>query len=270
LVASAEGVLPTVLGSALDPIGFEEPGRTVGAWVEFNAALVLFGTAVMRLPLIVGALPAFDRRALLGVGALTAYAYGIELVGVATGWPYGEFAYEIALGPMLFGKVPVGLPIFFLPLVLNSYLLCLLLLGDRARNPAVRLGATLAAVLAIDLVLDPGAVAVDFWEYLPPGPYYGVPLSNYAGWVLSGTVAVVAFDAAFDREALLNRLTECEFMLDDMVSFVLLWGGISALYGQWVPVALAALLGAGLVRTDRFDFAVFGGKLARLGEGIRR
>jgi putative membrane protein len=270
LVASAEGYLPSVLGSSFGPLGFGDAGRTLGAWMEFNAALILFGTAVMRLPLIVGALPVLDRRAVLGVAGLTLYAYAIEVVGVTTGWPYGEFAYEIALGPMLFDKVPLGLPIFFLPLVLNSYLLCLLLLGDRARNPAIRLGATLAAVLSIDLVLDPGAVAVNFWEYLPPGGYYGVPASNYAGWVLSGTVAVVAFDLAFDRDALLDRLEDCEFMLDDMVSFVVLWGGINALYGQWVPVAIAAVLGAGLAWTDRFDFAVFGGRLARLGEGIRR
>jgi putative membrane protein len=207
------------------------------------------------------------RRAAAGVLALTAYAYGIELVGVTTGWPYGAFEYGIDLGPMIAGKVPLGLPVFFLPLVVNAYLLCLLLLGDRARSAPLRLGATLAAVLAVDLVLDPGAVAVDFWAYLPPGPYYGVPASNYAGWVLSGAVAVATLDLAFDREALVERLRSCEFMLDDMVSFVVLWGGINALYGQWIPVALAVGLAAGLVWTDRFDFAVFGG---RIGEAIGR
>ncbi len=48
---------------------------------------------------------------------------------MTTGWPYGQFEYLVDLGPMLFGTVPLGLPVFFLPLVLNSYLLCLLLLG---------------------------------------------------------------------------------------------------------------------------------------------
>jgi putative membrane protein len=45
-------------------------------------------------------------------------------------------------------------------------------------------------------------------------------------------------------------------MLDDLVSFVLLWGGVNAYFGRWVPVALAALFGVGLLRADRFDFAV--------------
>ncbi len=247
LVASNESLLPAPL--------------------SYNAALILFGTAVMRLPLVVGLLPVSGRRVAAAVVALTAYAYGIELVGVTTGWPYGEFQYGIDLGPMIEGKVPVGLPVFFLPLVLNAYLLSLLLLGDRARSLALRLGVTVAAVLAIDLVLDPAAVAIGFWEYLPPGPYHGVPASNYAGWVLSGTIAVAVFDLAFDRAALRTRLAECEFMLDDMVSFVLLWGGINALYLQAVPAGIALALAAGLVRTDRFDFAVFGGRLARLAEG---
>ncbi len=247
LVASNEALLPSVL--------------------SYNAALILLGTVVMRLPLIVGLLPVSGRRVGAAVFALTAYAYGIELVGVTTGWPYGEFRYGIDLGPMIAGKVPVGLPVFFLPLVLNAYLLCLLLLGDRARSLALRVGATVAAVLAIDLVLDPAAVAIGFWEYLPPGAYHGVPASNYAGWVLSGTVAVGVFDLAFDRAALRERLADCEFMLDDMVSFVLLWGGINAVYLQATPAAIALVLAAGLVRTDRFDFAVGGGRLARQADG---
>ena len=247
LVASSEGLLPTPL--------------------SYNAALILFGTAVMRLPLAVGLLPVSGRRVAAAVVALTAYAYGIELVGVVTGWPYGPFRYGIDLGPMVAGKVPVGLPVFFLPLVLNAYLLCLLLLGERARAPLLRLTATLAAVVAVDMVLDPGAVAIGFWEYLPVDagyPYYDVPVSNYLGWLLSGTVAVVAFDLALDRAALVERLETCEFVLDDMVSFVLLWGGINAVYLQVVPAAVAAVLAVGLVRTDRFDFAVLGGRIGRL------
>jgi putative membrane protein len=244
LLASAEGLVPPPLA--------------------FQPTLILLGTLVMRLPLIAGVGPVVDRRAVALVLVLTVYAYGIELVGVRTGWPYGEFEYGIDLGPMLFGEVPVGLPVFFLPLVLNSYLLVLLLLGDAARRRAVRLLATLATVLIVDLVLDPGAVALGFWSYADGGAFYGVPLSNYVGWLLSGTVAVVCFDAAFDRTKLLARLRSCEFALDDLVSFVVLWGGVNAVYGNLVPVALSACLFAGLLRTDRFDFDVLRGRGERL------
>jgi putative membrane protein len=225
----------------------------VGPPLRFNPYLVLMGTLVMRSPLLVGIAPLVDRRAAAVLAGLTAFAYGIELVGVTTGWPYGEFVYLVDLGPMLFGKVPVGLPVFYLPLVVNAYLLTLLVLDEAAERRAVRLLATMAAVVAVDLVLDPGAVAITFWAYEGGGAYYGVPLSNYAGWLLSGAVTVVGMDVAFERTALRERLRACEFVLDDLVSFLLLWGAINALYGNWGAVAAAAAMGAGLVRSERFD-----------------
>ncbi|WP_324662675.1 bisanhydrobacterioruberin hydratase [Haloarcula sediminis] len=242
LLASAEGVLPPPLA--------------------FNPLFVLFGTLVMRLPLVAGVAPLLDRRATVALAGLAAYSYGIELVGVRTGWPYGDFAYGVDLGPMLFGEVPLGLPVFFFPLVLNAYLLVLLLGGERSEAPWVRLPATLATVVLVDLVLDPGAVAIGFWTYESQA-FYGVPWSNYLGWLLSGSVAVLCFDFGFDRAGLRRRLDDCEFMLDDLVSFVLLWGGINLFYANWVPVALAAVLGAGLLKTDRFDFDLSETRLGR-------
>ncbi|WP_207587339.1 bisanhydrobacterioruberin hydratase [Halomontanus rarus] len=233
LVASAEGMLSGALA--------------------YNPLLILFGTLVMRSPLVVGLLPRIGWWALGCLGALTAYTYAIEIVGIRTDWPYGAFEYTIQLGPMLFGEVPLALPLFFIPLVCNAYLLTLLVLGERADRTAVRLATAVASVVAIDLVLDPAAVAIGFWAYVPPGPYYGVPRSNYLGWVISGTVAVALVDLAFDREALLERVRTCEFILDDLVSFVLLWGGINVLYGNWIAAAVAGAFCVGLAATGRYD-----------------
>ncbi|NIC00119.1 bisanhydrobacterioruberin hydratase [Halobacterium sp. R2-5] len=224
--------------------------------LAFNPYLVLAGVAVMRLPLIAGLLPLTDRRAAVAVLALTAYAFGVEFVGVATGWPYGHFEYLVDLGPMLAGSVPLGLPVFFLPLVVNSYLLVLLLFGERARRAVVRLPAVVAVVLWMDVVLDPGAVALGFWAYDAGGAYYGVPLSNYLGWVLSATVSVAVLDWGYDGDALRDRLDACPFFLDDLVSFVLLWGAVNLAFGQPVPALAAGGLGAALLATDRFDFDV--------------
>jgi putative membrane protein len=233
LLASAEALLP-------------EPLR-------FNPYLLLFGIAVMRLPLVAGVAPLLTRKAAAGVVFLCAYTYAIEFVGVFTGYPYGSFEYGIDLGPMIGGHVPAALPLFFLPLVVNAYLLCLLLLGGRARRALVRVPIVVLAVVGMDLALDPAAVSLGFWAYDGGGSYYGVPWMNYAGWVLSATVAVTVLDAGFDREAVFARLDRCRFMLDDLVSFVILWGVVNAYFGNWVPVALAAAFGYGLWMTDRFD-----------------
>jgi putative membrane protein len=234
LLASAAALLP-------DPL-------------NFNPYLLLFGVAVMRLPLVAGIAPLVTRRAAVGLVGLCGYTYGIEFVGVHTGYPYGAFGYGVDLGPMLFGAVPAALPLFFLPLVVNAYLLCLLLFGRRARRASVRIPIVVLAVVGMDLALDPAAVSLGFWFYEGGGPYYGIPWTNYAGWVLSATVAVTVLDSAFDRERLLARLDGCEFMLDDLVSFVILWGVINGYFGNWVAAAVAAAFGYGLWRTDRFDF----------------
>ncbi|MFC3957315.1 bisanhydrobacterioruberin hydratase [Halovivax cerinus] len=234
LVASAEGLLP-------DPLAF-------------NPLLVLVGTAVMRLPLIVGFLPVLDRHLAGAVLALVAYTYAIEFLGLTTGWPYGHFEYGVSLGPMV-GGVPLALPLFFLPLVLNAVVLSTLLVGAGDRRWPRRLALGVALVITIDLVLDPAAVSIGFWSYATAGPYYDVPATNYAGWLLSGSIAVALLEGTLPRASLQARLRTCEFALDDLVSFVLLWGGINALYGNWLPVGLAGVLLASLLRTGRFDLA---------------
>ena len=236
LLASAEGVLP--------------------GWLSFNAALILIGTLVMRSPLLAGIAPVVTRRAAVAIAALAAYAYTIEYVGITTGWPYGAFHYGVALGPML-GGIPVGLPVFFIPLVMNAYLLWVLLLGDRIEDRRVRIVTIFATVMAMDLVLDPGAVGLGFWTYLAGGVYYDVPVSNFLGWLLSAAVAIVVLDWGFDHRRLAARLRACPFILDDLVSFVILWGGINLYFGHIVPVVIAVVLAVALVRAERFDTGLF-------------
>ncbi len=229
---------------------------SANGWVpeplQFNPPFILFGTAVMAAPLIVGVLPTIDRKAVAGIVLLMSYTYAIEYIGVTTGWPYGGFSYGVTLGPMIEG-IPAALPLFFLPIVMNSYLLCVLLLGDLADRWVVRLAVVIPAVVAMDVVLDPAAVSLGFWAFADGGAFYNVPLSNYAGWVVSATVAVAVMDWAFDRDELESRLRSCEFMLDDMVSFVILWGFINIWFGNWIPLVVAIVFGLGLIRAKRFD-----------------
>lgn len=226
----------------------------VPATLAMNPYLLIGANLVMVSPLVAGLTPLIDRRAALGLSALALFTWGIELTGVLTGLPYGEFAYGVELGPMLFGLVPLGLPVFYFPVLLNSYLLALLLLGTPSFPR--RFALTLGVVLALDLILDPGAVALGFWGWASPGGYYGVPAINYLGWLLSGSVAIAILQRSLDHGAVLARLEGCGFFLDDLVSFLVLWGLINAYFGNWVPVALALGLAGTLITSDWFDFDV--------------
>lgn len=229
-ILSAEGLLPDFL--------------------EFNPLFILFGTLVMRTPLIAGLKPLIDRRAGIGLFAIFIYSYLIEFIGLKTGWPYGSFEYLIELGPMVLG-VPIGLPIFFVPLVLNAYLLVNLL---QVRNRVKRFLLSLSLVLVVDGVLDPAAVSLGIWEY-STSFFYGVPVSNFFGWLLSASIVLIILEIIFEASEVRSRLEKVEFMLDDFVSFVFLWGLVNLYYLNIFPVILSALIGVMLYRTDRFSFA---------------
>lgn len=229
-LGSAEGILPDIL--------------------SFNPLLILAGVFVMRLPLVAGLVPVTDRDATVALLAVSLYAYIIEFVGLKTGWPYGEFLYEIPLGPMVSG-VPIGLPLFFVPLVLNAFLLATLSGFTSIRN---RLPATVAAVLLVDLALDPAAVSLGVWSYTD-GVFHGVPLSNFAGWILSASISTLIIEAGFRNIDLESRLLETDYMLDDLVSFQFLWGSINLYYGNIIPVVSVLALSLALWRTEKFSFA---------------
>lgn len=229
-ILSAEGFLPNFL--------------------EFNPFFILFGTLVMRLPLVAGLKPLIDRKAGIGLSLIVLYAYVIEFVGVKTGWPYGSFEYLVELGPMISG-VPVGLPLFFIPLVLNAYLLVNLF---DIKNRVKRLFTSLGLVLLVDGVLDPAAVSLGIWEY-STGFFYGVPLSNFLGWILSASIVLIILEIIFEASEIRGRIENVEFILDDFVSFVFLWGLVNLYYLNVVPVVLSLFIGILLYRADRFSFA---------------
>jgi len=219
--------------------------------LAFDPLLVVAGVVVMRLPLLVALGPLADRRTLAALVALVGFAYAVEAVALATGWPYGTFTYGVTLGPTVAG-VPVALPLLYLPIVVDGTLLATLLLGPGAGRWHRR-SLALGLLVTVDLVLDPGAVVLGFWSYAAGGAYYDVPASNYAGWLLTGAVAVWAVDAALARTPLAARLDGCTFALDDLVSFGLLWGVVNLAVGQAVPAVLAAGLLALLGLSGRYD-----------------
>jgi putative membrane protein len=177
------------------------------------------------------------RRATLSLLAISILSYAIEAIGVVTGLPYGTFYYGDALGPRLAGIVPYLLPLSYAPLVVGAVAVAW---GTRLRLLHI-VHATLLLVW-IDAVLDPGAASLGFWVWPQGGVYYGVPLSNYAGWLLSGALATTLLLATgrwFEtpRPALLDSATIA-------TSF---WTGVAILSGTVLPALLGVTLFAYLL-----------------------
>jgi bisanhydrobacterioruberin hydratase len=177
------------------------------------------------------------RRTTLSLLALSIFGYAIEAIGVATSLPYGAFYYGDALGPRLAGIVPYLLPISYAPLVIGAVAAAW---GTRLRLLHV-LYATLL-LLWMDAVLDPGAASLGFWVWPQGGIYYGVPLSNYAGWLLSGAISTALL-------LVTGRWSETPrpALLDSATIATSFWTGVAVLSSMVGPALLGATLFAYLL-----------------------
>ncbi len=124
------------------------------------------------------------KRAALVLSAMGLFAVVLETFAVKTGVPYGHFDYGPKIGAKLFDAVPWTVPFSWPPLVLGA----LFLASTQTKRVLPLIGVSTLFLLAFDGVLDPGAVSQAFWKYQSGGFYYGVPLSNFLGWILSGAL----------------------------------------------------------------------------------
>lgn len=161
------------------------------AW---RVALLGWGIAMVPAPLVPDAFPliayistglltlgvlgwALDRvgpRALVAFAVALAFGVAIEAIGTRTGVPFGRYEYG-APGPSVLG-VPLLVPAGWW-----SFTVIALSVAPRRG----RLFFAPAALVAWDLGLDPLMVDRGFWTFAR-GDWFGVPLSNFAGWYLAG------------------------------------------------------------------------------------
>jgi putative membrane protein len=118
---------------------------------------------------------------------MSIYAVSIETFAIITGFPYSEFVYTDLIGFKVFGYTPYTVPFAYVPLFIGSIYLAAL----KSRNYIEMSLFAAVFVLFADLVLDPAAVALNFWIYKIQGIYYGIPLMNFFGWILTGFLAAI-------------------------------------------------------------------------------
>ena len=123
------------------------------------------------------------RRALVLVASAGAIGFGAELVGVATGKPFGHYSYTGKLGPRV-GGVPLAAAAAWAMMARPAWAVA----GSIDRRPTRRVPLAAAALTAWDVFLDPRMVADGYWTWPGGGRYEGVPASNFLGWFATGAV----------------------------------------------------------------------------------
>jgi putative membrane protein len=146
---------------------------------------------------LVAAIPDLGPRRTALFGAWTfAVAWTAEFASTRVGVPFGLYHYTGATrGQELFlANVPFFDSLSFVFLAYASYCLARTAL-DRAEGLGVVVLAGVVMTL-LDVVIDPLAVRGDRWflghlfYYPDGGAYFGVPLSNFAGWFVVGCASV--------------------------------------------------------------------------------
>ncbi len=119
--------------------------------------------------------------------------WGVEAIGVAFQFPFGDYAYTDALGPAILG-VPILIPLAWSMMAYP----CLLAAQRLVTEPLITalVGGVLFA--SWDLFLDPQMVGERYWtwnevHWTLPG-IDGIPLQNFLGWLLVAFVLMWALD----------------------------------------------------------------------------
>ena len=137
------------------------------------------------------------RRTLLFAVWVGPLAWVAEFTSTRIGVPFGLYHYTGATrGRELFlADVPFFDSLSFTFLAYAALCLARAALGPGARAWSLALTGGVLMML-LDVVIDPIAVRGDRWflgnlfYYPTGGAYFGVPLSNFAGWALVGTGAI--------------------------------------------------------------------------------
>ena len=212
----------------------------VSAFFMVNVELPPWSHWVSGINVIVFAVPAFlaatrwagNRAAVILFVLLGSLALLIESSAIITGFPYGHFGYSGLLGFKLFGSVPWTVALAWTPLVLAAFAIARVL-SDRA---ALRIFIAAFILLLFDLALDPGAVKLGFWQYADGGSFYGVPVSNFLGWIVSGTVAAIVLEAFAH---ILKPLLPVPVQLISSSFFIIFFWTCIAVFGEMLlPAAI--------------------------------
>ncbi|MCS6802939.1 MAG: carotenoid biosynthesis protein [Chloroflexota bacterium] len=185
-------------------------------------------------------------RTVVFFAAATLLSLSFELAGTGLGIPFGPYSYTGGLGWMVLDLVPYTIPLSWFYLGFAAYLIGTAIVTRYGWRPAGPLAIVLGVWLltAWDLVLDP-AMAYDelplkFWVWHESGPYYGMPLRNLLGWMLTGVTFMTVARLAWRSNA-----TDVSPAVPLLVySTNLVWAMILCLSaGLWPPVVLATVLG---------------------------
>lgn len=205
-----------------------------GAWRDRLTVLtvVVFAAASLSHALVHRgpAVAAWVATVLVGGGL------AVEVLGVATGVPFGNYAYSRRLGPMV-AEVPVVIPLAWAMLGYPA----LVVARRTTRRPLAGIAVGAVALASWDLFLDPQMVAEGYWTWAGEGPHLigTIPVTNYLGWLAVAAVMMAALWPVTTRAGWARARTDRV----PVALYVWTWAGSTLAHAAFFGLGRSAVYG---------------------------
>lgn len=208
----------------------------------YGASFKLFARAHIVVAFIVLAVKLHrhsDIRWVAGFLAVAAGSFLSEHIGTGYGFPFGGYEYTGLLGYKLGGRVPFLIPVSWFLMALPAWILASIVFpGRRGTAPRIVLAAYL--LTAWDLALDPAmSYLTPYWVWENPGPFFGMPWVNLAGWMGTGLLLMGILELL--RVGRWTNRLDVRWILSYYLAVLLMPVGMLAAAGVWTPVAVTGL-----------------------------
>lgn len=191
----------------------------------------LVGIALFAVPSYYGVIKQKKLVGLLILIILGLYALAIETFAIKTGLPYGEFSYTNALGPKLLDTTPWAVALAYPPILLIAFWF-----ASKFTRGFGRIFITAIFATLVDVVLDPAVVSLDFWAWESPGAFYGVPLINFIGWIVTSLIGATFLHAIWGKADRVKAPVAYSGL-----AVLLFWTGVNAGISQVIPLGIGAI-----------------------------
>ena len=218
-------------------------------------------------------------RTALGIFALSfTVSLGSELLGTATGLPFGVYGYTELLGYKIADLVPFNIPTSWFYMLYASLAISGRLLPAKDDSTSRWYWALIAGLVltAWDVSMDPAMVKTRHWVWSIPDlssasafsqfigreMFYGMPLTNWLGWLLTGIVVarlmlIVVPPTTWARKVSPSRFPLVLYALNGLLPITIClrqdmpWAGVLGILAMALPLGLALRAGSPVPVTDR-------------------
>jgi uncharacterized membrane protein len=190
--------LVLVVGFAWNPTPFAQGLAALGIAIACTHAALFYGW----------------KDALVLLAICLAITFAVENIGTATGFPFGHYHFEVGSNLIHVGAIPVIVGPLWFGMGYLSWIVAGTLLGGADRRLSGNIARVALPIVAAfvmtqwDVVMDPPEATISkAWIWHDGGAHFGVPLSNYLGWLLTSWLFYQAFAIYLGRRRAVSEAT---------------------------------------------------------------